>query len=257
MQSSQFQLVSALFVHVTDWGIFTESSTYGCWWCGLVAKSCLTLATPWPVVHQASPSMGILQARILEWVAIFFSRGSSQPRSWTQVSCIAGRFFTDWATKWVKSLSHVWPCDPMGCSLPGSSVHGIFQARILEWVAISFSRGSSWPRDWTRVSCIAGRRFTFWATREAQIPMASYLLCKWILKYVWIRKDVLVCLRSISCLLILCRQCHIAGTQGPLPWSVPPPIHGSLCSQLQFSDRRVTISGLAPTTSQNCEYHMW
>ena len=51
-------------------------------------------------------------------------------------------------------------CDPMDCSLPGSSVHGIFQARILEWVAISFSRGSSQPRDQTRVSLIAGRRFT-------------------------------------------------------------------------------------------------
>ena len=57
-------------------------------------------------------------------------------------------------------------CDPMDCSLPGSSVHGIFQARVLEWVAISFSRGSSWPRDWTRVSRIAGRHFTVWATRE-------------------------------------------------------------------------------------------
>jgi len=41
-------------------------------------------------------------------------------------------------------------CDPMDCSIPVSSVHGIFQARVLEWVAISFSRGSSWPRDWTR-----------------------------------------------------------------------------------------------------------
>ena len=49
------------------------------------------------------------------------------------------------------------------CSPPGSSVHGIFQARILEWVAISYSRGSSWPRDWTHiswVSCIAVRYFT-------------------------------------------------------------------------------------------------
>ena len=53
--------------------------------------------------------------------------------------------------------------DPMDCSLPGSSVHGIFQAGVLEWVAIVFSRGSSWPRDWTQVSCIAGRRFTVWA----------------------------------------------------------------------------------------------
>ena len=50
-------------------------------------------------------------------------------------------------------------CNPKDCSLPGSSVHGIFQARILEWVAISFSRGSSQPRDRTQVSCIVGRRF--------------------------------------------------------------------------------------------------
>ena len=58
-------------------------------------------------------------------------------------------------------------CDPVDCSPPGSSIHGILQARILEWVAISFSRGSSWPRDRTQVSLIAGRRFNLWATREA------------------------------------------------------------------------------------------
>ena len=58
-------------------------------------------------------------------------------------------------------------CDPMDCGLPGSSVHGILQARTLEWLAISFSRGSSRPRDRTQVSCIAGRFFTLWATREA------------------------------------------------------------------------------------------
>ena len=55
----------------------------------------------------------------------------------------------------------------MDCSLPGFSIHGIFQARILEWVAMSFSRGSSRPRNRTRVSCIASTRFTIWATREA------------------------------------------------------------------------------------------
>ena len=70
----------------------------------------------------------------------------------------------------VKSLSHVMTlCDPMDCSLPGSSVHGIFQARVLEWVATSFSRGSSRPRDRTWVSRIAGRCFTIWATREAPL----------------------------------------------------------------------------------------
>ena len=54
----------------------------------------------------------------------------------------------------------------MACSLPGFSVHGIFQARILEWVTISFSRRSSQLRDWTWVSHIVGKRFTVWATRE-------------------------------------------------------------------------------------------
>ena len=57
-------------------------------------------------------------------------------------------------------------CDPMDCSHLGYSVHGIFQARVLDWVAISFSRGPSWPRDRTRVSRTVGRRFTVWATRE-------------------------------------------------------------------------------------------
>ena len=58
-------------------------------------------------------------------------------------------------------------CDPMDCrSLPCFSVHGIFQARVLEWVAISFSRGSSQPRDRTQTFCIIGRHFTVWATRE-------------------------------------------------------------------------------------------
>ena len=60
-------------------------------------------------------------------------------------------------------------CDPMDGSLPGSSVRGIFQARVLEWVAVSFSRGSSQPRDQTRVSCIPGRHFNLWATKEALI----------------------------------------------------------------------------------------
>ena len=58
---------------------------------------------------------------------------------------------------------------PVECSLPGSSVHGILQARILEWVAIPFSRGSYWPRDRIPVSCIASRFSTIWATGEASL----------------------------------------------------------------------------------------
>ena len=64
--------------------------------------------------------------------------------------------------------------DCMGCSLPASSIHGIFQARMLEWVALSFSRGSSRPRDWTQIFCIPVRLFTIWATKEAQDHIVKF-----------------------------------------------------------------------------------
>ena len=68
-------------------------------------------------------------------------------------------------------VTQLWPilCDPMDCSSPGSSVLEILQARMLKWVAIPFSRGSSWPRAWTGVSCIAGKFFTIWAIRTGCI----------------------------------------------------------------------------------------
>ena len=149
---------------------------------------------------------GFLQARILEWVAFPISRGSSQPRDWTQVSCIAGGFFTSWATreapkwKW-KSLSYVWLFVTHGLYSPWNSpgqdtgvgslslLQGIFltpgsnpglphcrqilyqlshqgSPRILEWAAYPFSRRSSWPRNWTRVSFIAGGFFTNYQGKE-------------------------------------------------------------------------------------------
>ena len=144
-----------------------------------VAQSCPTLCDPMDCSPAGSLVYGIFQAWILEWVAISFSRGSSRPRDWTQVSRIVGRCFTIWATREAlftglssvqfSSVAQSCPtlCDPMGCSLPGSSVHGLFQAIVLEWIAISISRGSSQPREQTQVSCIAGRGFIIWATREA------------------------------------------------------------------------------------------
>ena len=75
-------------------------------------------------------------------------------------------------------------CSPMGYRLPGSSVHGIFHVRILEWVAISSSRGSSWPRNWIHVSCISRWILYQWATREApqlgneRIKKFSYSIVK-------------------------------------------------------------------------------
>ena len=73
--------------------------------------------------------------------------------------------------EWVSEVAQLCLtlCDPVNCRLPGFSVHGILQATILEWVTISFSRGSSRPRDHTQVSRIGGRRFNLWTTRESSI----------------------------------------------------------------------------------------
>ena len=100
---------------------------------------------------------------------------------WITINC--GKFWkrweyqTNWSASWqicmqVKKEREIAQtcltlCDPVGFSLPGSSIPGIFQARVLEWVAISFSRESSQPRDQTQVSHIADRRFNIWATRQA------------------------------------------------------------------------------------------
>ena len=91
-------------------------------------------------------------------------QGSSQPRIQTGVPCIVGGFFINWAIKLKVKVAQSCPtlCDPMD-----HTVNEILQARILEWIAFPFSRGSSQPRDRTQVSHIAGRFFTSWATREA------------------------------------------------------------------------------------------
>ena len=146
----------------------------------LVAQSCLTLCNSMDCSPPVSFVQGVLQVRILEWVVSPFSRGSSQPRNRTGVSCIPSGFLTSWATreaqltfmKKVKMLvaqSCLTLRNPMDYTPLGFSVPRILQARILEWVAISFSRGSSQPRDWTQISCIAGRFFTIWPTRASSL----------------------------------------------------------------------------------------
>ena len=119
-------------------------------------------------------------------------------------------------------LSCVWLfCDPFGCSLPGSSVHGIFQARILERVAMPFSRGSSLPRDRPWVSCIAVRFFTIWATREAQVKMCvcvcvcvfSYLVASEFLR------PIMACQVPLS--MEFSRQEYWSG----LPYLSPEDLH--------------------------------
>ena len=76
-------------------------------------------------------------------------------------------------------------CDPIDCSLSGSSIHGIFQARTLDWVAISFSKRSSQPRDRTLVSRIVGRHFTVWATKNTQKNYTKKIFMTQTIMMVW------------------------------------------------------------------------
>ena len=91
-------------------------------------QSCLTLCDPMDHGLPGSSVHGNLQARILEWVAISFS---------------SDKVWSEWSEWSEVAQSCPTLCDPMGCSLPGSSIHGILQARVLEWVAIAFSYGES------------------------------------------------------------------------------------------------------------------
>ena len=135
----------------------------------LVTQSCLTLCDPMDCSPSGSSVHGILQARILEGIAISFSRVSSWPRDRTWISRIAGRFFAIWAIRgspkvYIAQLC-LTLCDPMDYIVQGDC---ILQARMLERLAFPFSRGSSQHMDRTQVFHIAGRFFTIWATREAQ-----------------------------------------------------------------------------------------
>ena len=120
---------------------------------------------------------------MMERVAIPFSMGSSKSRDQTQVAHISGGFFTSWATREVAQLPPIL-CDDMDCKPPGSSVLGILQARMLEWVAISFSKRSSQPGIEPRSSCIVGGFFTIWATKEALVGIVCLIIIHFnILKY--------------------------------------------------------------------------
>ena len=135
-------------------------------------QSCSTLCDPIDGSPPGSPVPGILQARTLEWVATSFSNGwkwKVKVKSLSRVRLLA----TTWTAAHQAPLSmgfsrqEYWSGLPLP-SLMDCTVHWILQARILEWVAFLFSKGSSQSRDGTQVSRVAGGFFTIWATRKAQ-----------------------------------------------------------------------------------------
>ena len=139
-----------------------------------VAQSCPTLWDPMDnTVH------GILQARILEWVAFPFCRGSSQPRDRTQVSHIAGRFFTNWATRSVK-FSLIVEMEMGGCWSLATDLE--LQASIVAvlslvapWHAGSFqTRKTPRHRDQTCVPCIGRQILNLWTTRKVQFCVSEH-----------------------------------------------------------------------------------
>ena len=139
-------------------------------------------------------------------------------------------------------------CDPLDYSPPGSSVHGIFLARILEWVAISFSRRSSWPRDWTQVSHIVGRCFTLWATREV----------KQQIKKIWFNMNKCITLPSSAGKESACN----AGDLGSIPGFRRSPGEGKgyplqysgLVHRLRSLVHRVAISIQVNSMRNTCVY---
>ena len=130
-------------------------------WDGVLVVQLLSrvrlFVTPWTAAHQAplsfTISWSLLKFMFVELVILSNYLILCHPLLWEWSEVIAQSCLT--------------LCNPVDCSPLGSSVHGILQARILEWVAISFSRGSSQPRDRIRVSHIAGRWFNILATRAA------------------------------------------------------------------------------------------
>ena len=112
-------------------------------------------------------------------------------------------------------------CDSVDCSLPGSSIHGIFQARVLEWVAVAFSRRSSRFRDWTRVSRIVGRRFTIRATRKV-LQEVKFRLISWRLASLERSEDLRRCPQ------VLCFSANYS-------WKVRTPISSRLLEEWLFS----------------------
>ena len=168
-------------------------------------------AIPWTIAHQVPLSMEL--SRQEYWSGLPFPSPGDllNPGHWTWVPCIEGGFFTDWATReayiyiyfnpYVCVCVCVYICSALSLScvqlfatpwtvvLQAPLTMGILQARILEWVTMPSSRGSSLPRDQTQVSHIASRFFTSWVTWEVHI-----CVCVCIYIYIYVCMYVYICI---------------------------------------------------------------
>ena len=167
------------------------------------AQLCPTLCDPRDCSLPRTSVHGILQAKILDWVVISFSKGSSRPTDWINicwVSCIDRQMLPlrplgspillcvcvcVCVCVCLVAQSCQTLCHPMNCSPPGFSVHEISQAIMLEWVAILFSGGSSWP-----LGLLLCRQILYWLSHQRS-PLA---------RTVFFKDLVSLCLSSLLCL---------------------------------------------------------
>ena len=143
-------------------------------------------------------------------------------------------------------------CDPMDYSLPGSSIHEILWARILDCISIPFSRGSSQPRDRTQVFCIAGRFFTVWATREAHWIFVTFicqgssyvLLEQWGISLIWCFMVSWSCCQSgliqFNKHLLFGLWLSTESSNMKMIW----PVHWSSLDFWEIKNTKITISSL-------------
>jgi len=156
---------------LTQWTwVWVNSGSW--WWTG----------RPGVLQSMGSQRVGHDWATELNWTEL---------RTWKEPRCPS---IDEWIKKvWCIESEVAWSRptlgNPMDCSLPHSSVHGILQTRVLEWVVVFFSRGSSQPRDRTQVSCIVGRCFTIWVTREVMVHIYNEILLSHKKEGIWVSSN--------------------------------------------------------------------
>ena len=132
---------------------------------GLFIRLSATLFAECPNDFKSTPFLSFLFCKMKMIITVTISSG------YVRIQWLHVHRALESVTVVAQLLCHVQQfCKPIDCSPPGSSVHGIFQARTLEWVTISFSRGSSWPRNHTHISCSVRQILYHHTTRKAPIP---------------------------------------------------------------------------------------
>ena len=203
------------------WGVLYHRATWEAHVIGPVLSRVQLTATPWTIVCQASLSMGISQARFLDWVPTPSSKGSSQPRVQTQVSRIAGGFFTVWATREAhiigprSYLRQSWVWNLVFHTLSPSWCYNIKNLWIVLLPSMQWGKGKREPhlqettKSTPAPSCVLKMSQTRWCKLVCHLSMAFLLTGKLI-------KKIVCCPQSLSCVQLLATTWTTVALQAPL-----------------------------------------